>query len=216
VDAAGRWCLVLPVKRLRVAKTRLGPPYDGDRRELALAFALDTTEAALACPAVRAVLVVTDEPEAARRLTAVGAVVTGDHPDAGLNPALAHGAERAVALHPGTSVGTLAADLPALQPDDLAVVLSAAEQHERSFVRDAAGTGTTLLLAHDAARLDPQFGAGSADRHAASGAVEIGTDRPSVRRDVDTAEDLDAAARLGVGPWTGLVLTGGGERDRAG
>ena len=54
-DASRRWCLVLPVKRLSGAKTRLGPPYDGDRARLALAFALDTAAAALACPLVAAV-----------------------------------------------------------------------------------------------------------------------------------------------------------------
>ena len=55
MDASRRWCLVLPVKRLDVAKTRLGPPYADHRRSLALAFALDTTVAALACPLVATV-----------------------------------------------------------------------------------------------------------------------------------------------------------------
>ncbi len=217
MDASRRWCLVLPVKQLDVAKTRLGPPYADARRSLALAFALDTTVAALACPLVATVQVVTDDPEAAAELTAVGAAVTGDHPDAGLNPALAHGAALAARMHPGTAVGTVTADLPALRPDELAVLLGRAARHERSFVRDAQGTGTTLLLALDADHLRPMFGAGSAERHARSGAVEIAADRlPSVRRDVDTAADLDAALTLGVGSWTSRVLDGLGSRSQAG
>ncbi len=215
-----RWCLVLPVKRLGGAKTRLGPPYAGLRQELALAFALDTTTAALACPLVASVLVVTDEPRAAERLTAVGAVVTGDHPDAGLNPALAHGATRAATTYPGTSVGTLAADLPALRPAELAVLLTEAGRHDRSFVRDAHGTGTTLLLARDPDALRPMFGRGSAGLHAASGAVELSAAQlPSLRRDVDTAADLVAALDLGVGRWTSRVLESSGilgNRSRAG
>ncbi len=172
-DASRRWCLVLPVKRLSGAKTRLGPPYDGDRARLALAFALDTAAAALACPLVAAVQVVTDEPEAAAALAAVGAEVTGDAPDAGLNPALVHGATLASRAHPGTSVGALAADLPALRPAELTAALRAAARHGRSFVRDAEGTGTTLLLSRSARDLRPMFGPGSAARHAGSGAHEV-------------------------------------------
>jgi 2-phospho-L-lactate guanylyltransferase len=111
----------------------------------------------------------------------------------------------------------VAADLPALRPGELAVLLARAARHERSFVRDAQGTGTTLLLALDADDLRPMFGAGSAERHARSGAVEIAADRlPSVRRDVDTAADLDAALTLGVGSWTSRVLDGLGSRSQAG
>lgn len=217
MDASRRWCLVLPVKRLAVAKTRLGPPYARQRRSLALAFALDTTVAALACPLVASVQVVTDDPEAAAELAAVGAVVTGDHPDAGLNPALAHGAAQTALTHPGAAVGTVAADLPALRPGELAVLLARAAQHPRCFVRDADGTGTTLLLAQDPDDLRPMFGPGSAVRHARSGAVEVPAHRlPSVRRDVDTAADLDAAIALGVGTWTSRVLDGLGSRSQAG
>ena len=214
---ARRWCLVLPVKRLALAKTRLGPPYAELRRSLALAFALDTTVAALACPLVASVQVVTDDPEAAAELAAVGAVVTGDRPDSGLNPALAHGAALAAQTHPGAAVGTVAADLPALRPDELAALLTRAALHPRCFVRDAHGTGTTLLLALTPDDLRPMFGAGSADRHARSGAVEIpAAGLPSVRCDVDTAADLDAALALGVGGWTSRVLDGLGSRSQAG
>lgn len=204
---ATRWCLVLPVKRLAVAKTRLGPPYDGQRSALALAFALDTATAALDCPLVAAVQVVTDEPIAAAALRAVGADVTSDDPDAGLNPALAHGAALAARRHPGTAVGTLAADLPALRPAELSVALEAAATTDRAFVRDATGSGTTLLLARDPESLRPSFGPGSAQRHAADGAHEISAGSlPSLRRDVDTAADLDAALALGVGAWTRQAL----------
>lgn len=217
MEPTRQWCLVLPVKRLSVAKSRLGPPYADLRADLALAFAVDTTVAALACPAVVTVQVVTDEPVVAAALAAVGATVTGDHPDAGLNPALAHGAARAEQLWPGTSVGTLAADLPALRPTELAAVLAEAERHDRAFVRDAAGTGTTLLLARAPQLLRPMFGPGSAARHAVTGAVEVSADTlPSLGRDVDTAADLDAAVALGVGARTREVLTRMGHRSRAG
>jgi 2-phospho-L-lactate/phosphoenolpyruvate guanylyltransferase len=207
-DARRRWCLVLPVKRLAGAKSRLGPPYDDDRARLALSFALDTAAAALACPLVAAVQVVTDEPEAARALATLGAEVTSDAPDTGLNSALSHGAELAARTHPGTSVGALAADLPALRPAELTRALRSAARHGRSFVRDAEGTGTTLLLARSAHDLRPMFGAGSAARHAGSGAHEVEAALPSLGRDVDTAADLEAAVALGLGPWTAELLLG--------
>jgi 2-phospho-L-lactate guanylyltransferase len=54
------------------------------------------------------------------------------------------------------------------------------------------------------ALVEPQFGIGSAARHDTLGArLEAG---PGLRCDVDTAEDLDAAESLGLGPATAAVL----------
>ena len=200
------WCLVVPVKRLAVAKTRLASVAGRHRSDLALAFALDTVEAALGCDLVSAVVAVTDEPDAARALAALGAIVVGDEPDAGLNPALVHGAAVARADHPDCGIGALSADLPALRVAELATALRAGTDHDASFVRDAVGDGTTLLLARRATAFAPQFGAGSAQLHASAGAVELLGDLPSVRRDVDTERDLAVAAALGLGPRSRAVV----------
>src|SRR5689334_6347709 len=202
------WILAIPVKRTAIAKSRLAPAYPQHRPELARAFAVDTTAAALASPLVRAVLVVTDDPLVAADVTAAGAYVVPDLPAAGLNEALLHGAAVAAAEFPDNGVAALSADLPALRPAELTAVLAACTA-PRSFVVDQPGTGTTLLAAAPGVPLDPRFGVGSALAHQASGAVPIelpGID--SVRRDVDTAADLAHAAQLGVGPATadGLSL----------
>src|SRR3954451_14868062 len=60
-----RWGIVVPVKRLTIAKTRLQSYGDAARQDLALAFALDVVTAGLQCDAVTAVLVVTDDDRAA-------------------------------------------------------------------------------------------------------------------------------------------------------
>lgn len=201
------WCLVVPVKRLALAKTRLGGVAGPHRRALALAFALDTVQAALQCPVVAGVVVVTDEPDAARLLGDAGATVVPDEPDAGLNPALVHGAEVAAAQHPGCGVGALSADLPALRPDELARAVQAAPRDGTSFVRDAEGSGTTLLLARRPRDFAPAFGPGSAVAHAGLGAAELPiAGITSLRRDVDTAEDLRAAVAMGVGPATARIV----------
>ena len=89
------WVVVIPVKRLDRAKTRLSTRPAPQRGALALAFALDTVRAALACPRVSAVLVVTDDDEVRASTVALGARSVLDAPDAGLPAAVG----RAGALH---------------------------------------------------------------------------------------------------------------------
>ncbi|MEV6114228.1 2-phospho-L-lactate guanylyltransferase [Streptomyces sp. NPDC052109] len=199
-----QWTLVIPLKPLSRAKSRLSDTAgDGLRPGLALAFAQDTVAAAVACTTVADVVVVTDDELAARELAALGARIVADAPAGGLNAALAHGAAVVRDMRPRTPVAALNADLPALRPAELAVVLGAAEEFSRAFLADAAELGTTLLAAGPEGELRPEFGEDSRSRHRASGAEELrlaGVD--SVRQDVDTGSDLRAALALGVGPFT--------------
>jgi 2-phospho-L-lactate guanylyltransferase len=202
-----RWALVVPVKRLRVAKSRLAPLAGPVRTDLALAMALDTVAAALDSPAVETVVVVTDEPHAADEARRLGAHVVSDVPDAGLNPALEYAAAAARAWCAVCGIAALSADLPALRPAELGRALDAAARHRRAFVPDVSGTGTTLLCARPGEPLAAAYGAGSRERHRRSGAVELRLRAvESVRRDVDTPDDLAAAVRLGVGPRTRAAL----------
>lgn len=204
------WSVVVPAKRLALAKTRLtplpagldGPPAAAHDR-LVLALLADTVAAALASPAVAGVLVVTDDPAAAGAVTRLGARTVPDVPDRGLNPALAHGTRATGAA----AVAALSSDLPALRPEELTAALAAAEGAARCFVPDTPGTGTTLLTAVGT-DLSPAFGTGSAQRHAAGGAVPLAGDWPGLQRDVDTPGDLRAALALGVGPHTAALLGG--------
>ena len=202
-----QWTLVIPLKPLARAKSRLSDTaHDGVRPGLALAFAQDTVAAALACPAVKDVAVVTDDVLAGRELAALGARIVTDEPRGGLNAALRHASAVVRAERPETPVATLNADLPALRALELARVLDAAAEFTRAFVCDAAAVGTTLLAAAPHQELLPLFGTDSRARHRASGAVELTLDSvESVRQDVDTGADLRAALALGVGPRTAAV-----------
>jgi 2-phospho-L-lactate guanylyltransferase len=201
------WVVVVPVKRLERAKTRLAARPAPHRRELALAFALDTVRAALDCDAVVGVVVVTDDADVRTAVTELGASWVPDAPDSGLNAALTHGADVVRRSSPDAWVAVLAADLPALRPDELARALDAASHVTRGFVADATGTGTTLLTARPGADLDARFGPRSRAAHAASGAVALEPGPvPGLRRDVDTEVDLWDAGRLGLGPATGTLL----------
>ena len=199
-----QWSVVVPVKRLRLAKSRLyavGRPRP-EHEELALSLALDTVAAALAAAAVERVVVVTDDPAARQALETAGALVLPDEPDAGLNPALAHGAAAAMRRSPRDGVALLSADLPALRPAELDAALAAAADHDAAFVADTSGFGTTLLAIAPGHLVTPRYGRASAAAHRAAGAVELTGDWPTLRNDVDTAADLRTAAELGLGPAT--------------
>jgi 2-phospho-L-lactate guanylyltransferase len=228
--AAGTsWIVLLPLKPLTVAKSRLDHP---DRGSLALAMAVDTVSAALAVEpeVVAAVLVVTNDRRAREALSgqagpgetppgtgpSAGAggrlLVVPDRPERGLNAALEDAAGTARERWPACGVAAMSADLAALRPAELRDALLAAPARGRGIVADAAGSGTVLLTAAPAAPLRPQFGPGSHAAHVGTGAVDLttalGRSVTGLRRDVDTVHDLTAARLLGVGPATLGVLSG--------
>ena len=197
--------VVLPVKQTHIAKSRLAALGEPLRRELALAFAFDAVAAALDAVVVRRVLVVTND-DVGRELAALGADVIQDEPDAGLNPALAFAAQRAMLDIPDTSVLAMSADLPAVRGGDLDLAWELGHG-SRWFVPDCHGDGTTLLAVAPGHDLAPAFGPGSRHAHRQSGAIEILDERLArLRRDVDTEHDLEVARSFGVGDRTAAVL----------
>lgn len=209
------WTVVVPVKPPSHGKSRLEMP-GVDRAALARAIALDTIAAAAAGPLVGRVVVVTDDGGfvlaaagipglrfVAETPTASEALAEAS-PDARdldhLNSAIRRGAITAAG-----PVAALLGDLPALRPEDLAAVLEQAADHDRAVVADAEGDGSTLVTATAGIPWRSSFGDGSFTRHVALGCTPL--DAPeSLRRDVDTAEQLREAATLGLGPHTAALL----------
>jgi 2-phospho-L-lactate/phosphoenolpyruvate guanylyltransferase len=224
-DAPG-WRLLMPVKGGPSAKSRLA---DVVRRVPGLpeAIALDSVEAALACPRVASVHVVCADVGRGERLAALGARVVRERaPGAGLLAALAEGlaALGPVAADgpgPGARVAVLLADVPSLRPADLAQALDEAgdvlDGGGTATVPDAEGTGTVLLAGRlhgpAAGLLRPRFGPGSALAHRRDGAVPVGLGTARLRRDVDTPAELDEARGLGLGPRTARALEGCPRRE---
>jgi 2-phospho-L-lactate/phosphoenolpyruvate guanylyltransferase len=201
----GRFVALVPVKPPSLGKSRLGDLPSDQRRELATAFALDAVTAALGTPGVAGVLAVTDDFRFAARLTALGCDVIPDGASDDLNATLVQAAAEATRRWPDAMPVALCADLPCLLPHELAEVLVAAAPGRASFVRDSAGTGTTVYVAPTGS-FAPRFGPGSAELHAAAGALEIAVPAPSVRHDVDDLADLAAALVRGVGAHTAAVI----------
>jgi 2-phospho-L-lactate guanylyltransferase len=194
------WRVTVPVKGGAGAKSRLGGSPG-----LALAMAADCLAALARCPPVHDVVVVSADPVAEALARETGASFRAD--PRGLNDAA-----RAGGVGWAGPCAVLLADIPAVRAWDVERALTAATEVLSSgraamaFVPDAAGTGTVLLAAAGAAVLRPGFGADSARRHEASGAVRLDLDLPRLRTDVDTVVDLQAAVRLGCGPRTRAAL----------
>lgn len=200
--------LIIAVKRLTAAKSRLSALFDADTRErVVLAMLVDTITAARAVPAVGSVTVVTPDPVATRAAREIGAAVVADptgpdHPDP-LNNAILAAYGMVGATTPNIVV--LQGDLPALKSAELSDAMACAALHPSSFVADRQGTGTAALFAFGIP-LDPRFGADSASRHRAAGAVELAGPWPGLRCDIDTPEDLAEARALGVGAATAAAV----------
>jgi 2-phospho-L-lactate/phosphoenolpyruvate guanylyltransferase len=198
-----QWSVLIPVKRLDIAKTRIAVAAPS-RARLALAMAIDTVSAVLACATIAEVVIITSDALARAQLSALGARVVDDVPDRGLNPALDYGASIAAA----TQIAALSSDLPALRSDDLEAALHLAADHRSAVVADASGRGTTMLTARTRLDFSPAFGVQSLAAHVSGGAVDISADTaPSVRHDVDTLAALQVAVDLGVGAETSRVLS---------
>lgn len=200
---------VVALKAGALVKSRLGGLPDPVRRRLAQTMAMDTLRALGG--ALDHVLVISDQPGLTSRLTRAGLsveVVAEERP-AGLNAALRHGDD----LLRGRGFSRVLAcvgDLPALRPAAVRQIVATAGAQPRSYLADASGIGTTMLIARGVP-LDPRFQGRSAAAHHSSGASPLHPDARSgswsdARRDVDTEVELHDAIGLGLGPASGALV----------
>ena len=204
---------VVPVKDLDLAKSRLALPAH-QRRQLALAFATDTLSALARCSDVAAIIVVTADLDVAALAATVGARVVPDETDS-LDGAIGAAVAVAVAVAVAASaardlpdVGVLItpSDLPCLRADDVTEVLRQASGHPGAFVPDRSGTGTTMVIYAPGQPVVTGYGGESAARHTGLGLYAVPAAPIRTRHDVDTLEDLLAAAALGLGEATAPLL----------
>ncbi|WP_436702369.1 2-phospho-L-lactate guanylyltransferase [Nocardioides sp. BYT-33-1] len=208
--APGAFQVLVPVKELELAKSRLAMP-EAARRELALAFVLDTVATVVRCAAVGGavggvvgdVVVGTRDAYVASRVVDLGARVVVPPAPGELNGDIAWALGR---MAPGRPTAVLVSDLPAISAADLAEALvRASRRGVPCRVADFGGAGTTLLTAPEG-RIEPRFGDDSAGRHVAAGMEPLGEDLLALRCDVDDVHALRRAIRLGVGPHTTATL----------
>ncbi|WP_426243978.1 2-phospho-L-lactate guanylyltransferase [Nocardioides sp. LHG3406-4] len=198
-----RFVVLVPVKTLALAKSRLTGLPDERRQDLAAAFAQDTIAAVLDTTLVERVMVLTDDFRFADKLASAGCTVIPDGASDDLNASLRQAAAEAHRRWPRLRPVALAADLPALKAVDLSQALAEVPSGP-AYVADHAGSGTTLYTA-SYAEFAPSFGNDSAAEHARAGATSIDGDLPTLRLDVDDVGDLGRALSLGVGIHTAAV-----------
>ncbi|RBM17070.1 2-phospho-L-lactate guanylyltransferase [Prauserella sp. PE36] len=198
----GMWNVVVPLKELNSAKSRLR--RGGlDARTYARAFALDTVAAIRGCASVGEIVVVTDDREIRRALRRFGCHFCAQGPLPGLNTAIRVGRDHLRRLFGADPCAALVGDLPALRSAELDDALRiAVDTGGQAFVTDTSGTGTTLLAAADPVLLNPSFGWGSAGLHEKAGAVRLAGEYPTLSLDVDTPAGLESAAAYGLGVHT--------------
>ena len=192
--------IVIPVRSLTDGKRRLAPVLDPDERAgLVRRMFLRTLEAAI--EAGPPVLVVSPDPVA---LTlARDRVATGlEEPrPVELNHALELAAREAAARG-ATALLVVSADLPDLGAEDLRAMLppppAAPSAPAGAVVRiapDEAGIGTNALYVRPPGLLSFEYGETSCRRHLeqarALGARVERVDRPGLRFDLDTPDDLE-------------------------
>ncbi len=190
--------VVIPVRGLEGAKSRLGEVLDAEeRRDLVERLLRGTVSTSLATPGVTEVIVISPDTEALD--VAAGA---GAHPIAqrsrGLNPAIV---EARAAIPPDARMMVVPSDLPAVTPATLGAVLHAADAAGPPCVviaPDRHGRGTNALLLDPPGVIDPAFGGDSRAAHAwlasSAGAafVEVEGD---LGLDLDTPDDLLLAGK---------------------
>jgi 2-phospho-L-lactate guanylyltransferase len=129
VSVAAKFALVIAVKRIAEAKTRLAPALSSTTRaSLVLAMLADVVGEAIAVSAVDSITVITPDDAVAAAASGFGAHVLKDPTPAGHRDPLNNAIRAAeAALCRGTSnVGVLQGDRPALRSSDLAEAISAA------------------------------------------------------------------------------------------
>ncbi len=198
--------VVVPVRALEGAKSRLGAQLDAEERQaLVLALFERVLEAARGTAGVGRVIVVSPDGEVLRRAARAGALPlrqqSGD-----LNAGLVQAADLAAAMGVA-AVLVLPADLPAINPAEVRRLVESASASARpgrplvALVPDRHGGGTNALLVSPPRAIPFRFGEGSRSLHAtearAAGAVYLELDGP-LSLDIDTPDDLLLADLAGL------------------
>jgi 2-phospho-L-lactate guanylyltransferase len=197
----GETWVVVPLRGLEAAKSRLGGQLDAEERlDLVTGLLERTLAAAAATPGVDRVLLVSPDPAALELGAELGAETLRDA-GRGLNEALEVARTHAVAAGAGTLL-VLPGDLPRVSPAAIAEVIAGGDPVAATgprpravvvLVPDRHGAGTNALLLRPPGVIDFAFGRGSRARHlaaaAAAGAAAVEIDGP-LTLDVDTPDDL--------------------------
>ena len=202
-----RTVVVVPVRSLEGAKSRLGGALDPEeRRELVQRLLRRTVEAARAASGIDEVVVVSPDADVLALASSLGATALAQQTQ-GLNHALDE-ARAAVVERGEARIIVLPGDLPRISSAAIDALLAAASPAPSVvLVTDRHGRGTNALLLDPAGVIPFAFGGDSREAHAslarAAGAALVEPES-ELEVDLDTPDDLLLAEEiapevLGVG-----------------
>lgn len=212
------WAIV-PIKTLEAAKRRLADVLSPEeRRALMLAMARDVLSALARCPALTGVLIVSRTPEADALAQTFGTERFMESPDADLSQALTQAADYARDHLHARGVMIVPADVPLIEPDEIAEIL--AGHRSVTVMPDDEHLGTNGLICTPPDRIRFRFDGRSFRPHVdaarAAGAEPRIVPSPRFALDVDTPDDLRALLRQGPGTQTASFLERAGIAARLG
>ena len=196
IVAAPRIAAVVPMKRLGLAKRRLGGCLAAPtRRRLVLAMLEDVLAALKASQAVGPVWVVTRDADIAWLAESHGARVVAEPDDADLNAAIRRGLD-AAAAGGATHALVIPGDVPLIRADDIRRLAAAARSDAIAIAPSHDDDGTNALLLPVPAAIQPAYGPQSFARHTAAirnaNLLPVVVRTPPLARDIDTPGDLAA------------------------
>ncbi len=193
------WAIV-PVKPLRVGKSRLSGVLNQDERaDLNRRLLAHTLETLTAIPEIEQVLVISRDPAALALAREHGARTVQENGAPKLNVALTR-ATVVLKNYNIRGVLVIPADLPMITPEDVQAMLAWVKDPPVVVVApDRHRQGTNALLICPVGLIDYEFGPKSFQRHCQR-AVEAGArleiiDLPSLALDMDLPEDLDQVSQ---------------------
>jgi len=190
--------VVLPVKPLNRAKSRLADVLSADQRqrfaEMTLRHILETTRSARQ---VTGTLVISRDNKVLSIARDFGARTVQESGQPALNPALMRATQLLASWNAG-SILVLPADVPLIGIDDVTDMIRLAGTHEQCVViaTDRLHDGTNALLVRPPGLLEYDYGPGSYQRHLDQAHV-LGVHvaeyhSHNLQYDLDIPEDIDA------------------------
>lgn len=187
--------LIVPVRALNDGKNRLAEILtESERRQLIGAMLEDVIAAATACPHVGLTLIVTEDDEAAQLSVAAGAVVLRLGGVSGYNNCVRLAVDHVRAVRGGTII-VCPADIPFVQPHELAAVAETASVAGQIALVPAFDGGTNCIGLSPDAKLDFKFGNSSFKKHLAEAGrnalKSVVLELPGMAFDIDTPRQLE-------------------------
>ncbi|MDF3307920.1 2-phospho-L-lactate guanylyltransferase [Rhodococcus sp. T2V] len=200
----GGYAVVVPIRSLRTAKSRLQTESDVMRAQLALAFFLDTITALERSTEVERIVVVSRDATVQGWVRGRCDIVPDG--EIGLPAAIDRGIERLRRLRHSGSVAVVLPDLPYATTDAFDLLLASARGRLRAFLADVAGTGTTCVTAASTEAVVHRFGPNSARAHTEAGLAALDVPVPNLRNDIDVLDDLRQRHAQSPGNATKKIL----------